>query len=229
MIRISKIIPKTLTWRLILTSVSVLMAVQFIIIVVFVLDMRQTYAENAHRMTLLRVLSTVRVLDHNDPKIYHEFIKTRLTRGLFANITSNPIIPNNRNSDYESKIREELQDDSREIFIETDTKFDVNTENLDFKEKESLKGFNYVANKKPDNLFYAPVSPEREPFPQEKPPFRRSQHLPPYHGGRCCDLRNGGHSIYLLITETRIITMAPATRDLCLRHHLMKDTIMTSL
>lgn len=182
MIRISKIIPKTLTWRLILTSVSVLMAVQFIIIVVFVLDMRQNYAENAHRMTLLRVLSTARVLDHNDPKIYHEFIKTRLTRGLFANITSNPIIPNNRNSDYESKIREELQDDSREIFIETDTKFDVNTENLDFKEKESLKGFNYVANKKPDNLFYAPVSPEREPFPQEKPPFRRSQHLPPYHG-----------------------------------------------
>ena len=80
MIRISKIIPKTLTWRLILTSVSVLMAVQFIIIVVFVLDMRQNYAENAHRMTLLRVLSTVRVLDHNDPKIYHEFIKTRLTR-----------------------------------------------------------------------------------------------------------------------------------------------------
>lgn len=152
MIRISKIIPQTLTWRLILTSVSVLMAVQLIIIVVFVLDMRQNFAENAHRMTLLRLISSVRVLDHNDPKIYHEFIKTRLTHGLFANISTNPVIPENRNEDYENKIKKELDDSDREIYIQTFTKFDVNTENLNIPEEGSLKNFRYVASNRKNKV-----------------------------------------------------------------------------
>ena len=145
MIKITKLFPQTLTWRLILTSVVVLFSVQLIIITVFMLDMRRSLADTNYRITLTRIISTVRVLDHNDPSIYHEFIKTRISHGLFANISTNPVIPENRNHGYEDRIKSEINDENREIYIRADSINDISTEKYVIpREGSVISDFHYL-------------------------------------------------------------------------------------
>ncbi len=152
-----RLFPKTLTGRLIITSVIVLLAIQFIVITVYMIDLHRNFGRYNARLTLLRLASTVKVLDHNDPSIYHDFIRTRLSRNLFVNISGNPVVPAARSAKFEELIKTELEDGEREVFVTATPDFD-------------LSGAGAEIPRDGDGSGFRPLGANRDPAPRADRP-----------------------------------------------------------
>ncbi len=113
------LLPTTLTGRLILLSLILLFTLQIAIISIFVLDFKSKHAENTIRFSLVRLISLVRILDNSDKNLFSEIIKANHGNNLFLYFSSEPLIPTNRNTEYEKRAKDELNQPQREIYINT--------------------------------------------------------------------------------------------------------------
>lgn len=116
--KLSILLPKTLTGRLILLSISYLFALQLIVISAFVIDMNNERINNIIKFSFIKTISIVRLLDNADPRLYDDILKANKSN-LTIFLTDSPIIPTERNISFEKRAKKELGSEYREIFIMT--------------------------------------------------------------------------------------------------------------
>ena len=94
--KLSILLPKTLTGRLILLSISYLFALQLIVISAFVIDMNNERINNIIKFSFIKTISIVRLLDNADPRLYDDILRANKSN-LTIFLTDSPIIPTERN------------------------------------------------------------------------------------------------------------------------------------
>lgn len=132
--------PKSIVSRLILLSLLLLFILQVIIIYVFVSDINQNRKNIDIKLSLIKLISTIRIMEATDPKVYPDIINTKHSNGLFMQLTNEQVNFTKSENPLEAKIKEELIDHNDQIHIQSVTNISIDIENFYIpKEGEIIK------------------------------------------------------------------------------------------
>ncbi len=100
--------PRSLTAQILLLALTGLVLAQIISIQIYRTERDETLGLVNSRFALLRIVSATRLLSDTPAELHREILRASRSESLMMRLQSEPLMPQERNSAYESRLRQEL-------------------------------------------------------------------------------------------------------------------------
>lgn len=105
---IKRWLPRSLTSQILLLALTGLVLTQIISIQIYRTERNETLGLVNSRFALLRIVSAVRLLSDTPADLHREILRASRSESLMMRLQTDPLMPEDRNSGYESRIRQAL-------------------------------------------------------------------------------------------------------------------------
>ena len=105
---IERWLPRSLTAQILLLALTGLVLAQIISVQIYRTERNETLGLVNSRFALLRLVSAVRLLTDTPPELHREILRASRSESLMLRLQDEPLMPEERNSGYELRLRQEL-------------------------------------------------------------------------------------------------------------------------
>ena len=105
---IKRWLPRSLTAQILLLALTGLVLAQIISIQIYRTERDETLGLVNSRFALLRIVSATRLLSDTPAELHREILRASRSESLMMRLQSEPLMPQERNSGYELRLRQEL-------------------------------------------------------------------------------------------------------------------------
>ncbi len=119
---IKRWLPASLTAQVLLLMLGSLILAQVISIQIYQTERSETLGLVNSRFAMLRLISVVRLLSDTPPELHREILRASRSESLMLRLQPDPVLPEERNAQYERRLRSELGfPPQRQIYISVET------------------------------------------------------------------------------------------------------------